>query len=105
MKEFINRRIWDKDHGLSYFCSVCGKYKPEKEFYKRKNSKWNVEPRCKLHYSKKGKEDEKENSHLKFTRLTEGDFIGARELLNIMGYNTTGSESVHEQFKKRHNLK
>ena len=52
MKEFLNRRIWDKENGLSYFCSICGQYKPEKDFYRYKRSKWGVEPRCKLHFTK-----------------------------------------------------
>lgn len=103
MDELINRRIWDKDKGLSYFCSVCGCYKPEREFYKRKNSKWNVEPRCKIHYTKKDKDEDPDNAHLKFSRITKQDFIGARELLQRLGYDTT--KDVHEQFKKRHNLK
>ena len=103
MKEFINRRIWDKEEGLSYFCSICGKYKPEKDFYKRKNSKWGVESRCKIHFTKKGKLEDKEGDHLKFNRLTEQDFIGARNLLQKLGYDTT--KDVHKQFKERHNLK
>lgn len=103
MKEFINRRIWDKDNGLSYFCSICGMYKPEKEFYNRKNSTWGKEPRCKLHFTKRDKDDDRNDSHLKLQRVTKDDFIGARLLLQKLGYDT--SKDVHEQFKKRHNLK
>lgn len=107
MSEFnnlINRRIWDKVNGVSYFCPVCGQYKPEKEFYKRKNTKFGVEPRCRIHYSKKDKDEkDNENAHLKFGRVTEKDFVGARELLQKLGYDTT--KNVHEQFKKKFKLK
>lgn len=102
MKEFINRRIWDKDAGLSYFCPICGKYKPEKEFYKRKSSKWGVERSCKIHFTKKGKDEDK-GEHLKFSRLTEDDFVGARQLLQKLGYDT--GKDIHTQFKNKHNLK
>lgn len=105
MKEFINRRIWDKDKGLSYFCSTCGMYKPEKEFYNRKRSVWGKEPRCKIHFTKRDKDEDPSDVHLKLQRVRESDFVGARLLLQKLGYKTTGDESVHEQFKKRHNLK
>lgn len=103
MKDLINRRIWDKDNGLSYFCSICGKYKPEKEFYNSKKHKWGKDPRCRLHFTKRDKDDDRKDNHLKFTRVTEQDFIGARELLQHLGYDT--SKDVHEQFKTKHKLK
>jgi len=105
MKDLINRRIWDKNNGLSYFCSICGMYKPEKDFYNRKDSRWGKEPRCKIHFTKRDKDDNRKDSHLKLQRVTEQDFIGARILLQKLGYDTSGEISVHEQFKKRHNLK
>jgi hypothetical protein len=102
--KFLNRRIWDKDKGVSYFCPICGQYKPEKEFYKRKSSKWGVEPKCRLHYTKRDKNEKQEDdSHLKFSRVTEKDFVGARNLLQLLGYDTT--KDVHEQFKQKHKLK
>jgi len=103
MKDFINRRIWDKDEGLSYFCTICGKYKPEKEFYNRKNSKFGKENRCKIHFTKRDRLEDREGQHLKFNRLTEQDFVEARNLLQKLGYDTT--KDVHKQFKERHNLK
>lgn len=105
MKEFdrfLNKRIWDKDRGVSYFCRICGTYKPEKDFYKRKGNKFGLENSCKLHHTKKDKEDDNENSHLKLNKVTEKDFVGARKLLQSLGYDTT--KSVHEQFKKKYNL-
>jgi hypothetical protein len=106
MDEFINRRIWDKENGLSYFCSICGKYKPEKDFYKSKRSMFGVETRCKLHFTKREKDSlPGEDSHLKFSRLTKKDFLGARDLLHLLGYDTNSDVSVHQQFLTKHNLK
>lgn len=105
MKQFLNRRIWDKEKGVSYFCTICGQYRPEGDFYKSKKNTWGYETRCKRHFTKRDKDEDKDNSHLKFGRLDEKDFVGARKLLQQLGYNTTGDVSVHEQFKKRHKLK
>lgn len=103
MKEFLNRRIWDKDKGVSYFCTVCGQYRPEADFYKSKRSKWGIETKCKRHYTKRDVDDDDNDSHLKFSRLTESDFKNARELLNKLGYDT--SKDVHEQFMNKYKLK
>lgn len=105
MRELINKRIWDKENGVSYFCPICGQYKPEKEFYKDSKSKWGKSTKCRLHFTKREKDDKGENDHIKFSKVTERDFIGARKLLQKLGYQTTGDVTVHEQFKKRHNLK
>ena len=104
MKELVNRRIWDKEHGVSYFCTICGQYRPEKDFYKDTKNKWGKSSRCKAHFTKRDKDEDKDNAHLKFTKVCEKDFIGARALLQKLGYNTTGSESVAEQFNKKHKL-
>lgn len=103
MDEYVNRRIWDKEKGLSYFCKICGQYKPEKDFYKSKRSKWGVEPRCKLHFTKRDEKDDPNDNHLKFQRLTEEDFKQARRLLKLIGYDT--SKNISEQFNKKHNIK
>lgn len=103
MEQFLNKRIWHKELGLCYFCPVCGKYKPEREFYNRKQGKWGKESRCKIHFTKNNKEEKTENDHIKFNKLTEQDFIGARKLLQRMGYDT--SKDVHEQFKKKWKIK
>ena len=102
MKQFLNRRIWDKDNGISYFCTVCGQYRPEADFYKSKRSKWGVETKCKRHYTRRDQEDDNEDSHLKFTKLSEKDFTNARELLNKLGYDT--SQDVHNQFLNKHKI-
>ena len=103
MKELLNRRIWDKEQGVSYFCTICGQYRPEKDFYKDKKNTWGKQTKCKRHYTKRDKDEDKDNSHLKFTRLNESDFVGARLLLQKLGYDTT--KDVSEQFNKKHKLK
>jgi FMN phosphatase YigB (HAD superfamily) len=81
MEDLINRRIWHKDWGVSYFCYMCGAYKPEKDFYKNKRSRWGVDARCKLHFTKKSEDLDPETAHIKFSKIFENDFVGARELL------------------------
>ena len=106
MEELINRRIWDKDKGLCYFCTICGAYKPEKDFYKSNRTKWGVNTSCKIHHTKKDPNDEGGNEHLKFSKIKEEDFIGAREVLKKLGYITNdANNSVHQQFLNKHNLK
>ncbi len=105
MKELVNRRIWHKELGLCYFCSVCGSYKPEKDFYKNAKTKWGVQSICKIHSTRKEKDNTEDDNHLKFTRITEEDFLNARKLLNSIGYITSGTTSVYEQFMNKYNLK
>ncbi len=47
-------------------------------------------------------DEDKENAHLKFSKVSEKDFVGARILLQKLGYDTT--KSVSEQFNKKHKL-
>lgn len=102
MKELLNRRIWDKEQGVSYFCTICGQYRPEKDFYKDAKNKWGKSSKCKRHYTKRDPDEDKENAHLKFSKVSEKDFVGARILLQKLGYDT--SKSVSEQFNKKHKL-
>lgn len=105
MKELVNRRIWHAEWGLSYFCSICGEYLPEKNFYTSKRNKWGVETRCKLHFTKKDPDEDFDTTHLKFSKVTEKDFIGAREILKSLGYDTTDPHhSIHQQFMEKYKL-
>jgi len=105
MDELINRRIWDKDRGLCYFCTICGAYQPQKQFYKSNRTKWGVHTSCKIHHTKKEKDDDGSSDHLKFTKVKEEDFIGARNLLKKLGYDTTDPHnSIHQQFLDKHKL-
>lgn len=98
MKEYLDRRIWHKEHGVSYWCSICGEYKPESDFYKSKRTKWGVDRNCKEHY-RLGKED-RETAYLQFNNFKKSDFVNALALLQSLGYDT--SKNVHEQFMERY---
>jgi len=73
-----------------------------KDFYKDNKSSWGKSSRCKRHFTKKDKDDDGDNAHLKFSKISESDFIGARKLLQKLGYDT--SQNVSEQFNKKHKL-
>lgn len=103
MDEFVNRRIWDKELGLCYFCTICGQYRPDKMFYRSKRTAWGKDTRCKLHYTKKEKDDGT-NNHLKLAKVKEEDFIGARELLKKLGYDTSATHNpIHQQVIEKYN--
>ena len=93
------------EDGWVYFCRICGDYKPESEFYKRKKHPFKTDSRCKLHYSKKDKDDDGDMNYIKFLPLKEDDFIQTQIVLELLGYKIGKDEDpVHIQFNKKHNL-
>lgn len=101
----VNRRIWDEVLGLCYFCTVCGTYKPENDFYKSKRTPWGRDTRCKVHYGKKGKHNDPETEYLRLKKLSPNDFKETKKLLEILGYDTSDpNNSIHQQFLKKHKL-
>lgn len=104
MKKYLNRRIWDVELGLCYFCTICGTYKPEKEFYKSKRTAWGKDTRCKLHFKNREKDDSK-NDHLKLSKVKEEDFAGAKQLLQLLGYDTSDPNNpIHQQVINKYKL-
>lgn len=102
--EYLNRRMLT-DGGWIYFCRICGEYKPQTEFYKRKDTKFGFDTRCKLHFTKRDKDDDGNDSHLKLAPLKKSDFIGAQRLLESLGYRFGKNElSVYQQFILKHNI-
>jgi len=101
MREYLDSRIWHKEYGLSYWCPICGEYKPESEFYKNNRTKWGVDRNCKDHYKKVNKD--KETDYLKFNNIKQTDFDSAIRLLQSLGYDT--KENVHQQFMEKHKNK
>lgn len=102
--EYLNRRMLT-DEGWVYFCRICGEYKPEKEFYNRKDTKFGIETRCKIHFTKKDEGDDGKDNHLKLAPLTKEDFRGAQKLLEGLGYKFGKNEpTVHQQFLIKHNI-
>lgn len=101
MDERLNIRIWT-ENGVSYFCTGCGEYRPEKDFYKSKKHKWGIDSKCKIHYRKKGENDDIDTRYLKLNRIKQSDFDEVKEFLQRIGYDTT--KNIHEQFLIKHNL-
>jgi len=103
-ESYLSRRMWTED-GVVYFCRICGDYLPEDQFYKRNDTPFKIDSRCKIHYSKKDPDDDGSMDYIKFDALTEDDFIDTQITLEKMGYKI-GKEhpTVHEQFMIKYNL-
>jgi hypothetical protein len=103
--KYLSRRYLG-EQGWLYFCRICGDYKPEGEFYTRKDTPFSIDTRCKIHYRKASKEDDGENTHLNLNPLREQDFVETQKFLERLGYKFgPNEESVHIQFIKKHNIK
>jgi hypothetical protein len=93
------------EDGWVYFCRICGEYKPESEFYKRKKTPFKTDSRCKIHYTKKEKGETSEMDYIKFLPLKEQDFIETQKVLQLLGYKVgENEEPVYIQFNKKYNL-
>lgn len=107
VNEFLNRRMMTED-GWVYFCRQCMVYKPENEFYKRSDSSFGVDYRCKIHRKpgpKTTTKTDKSMSYLKLHTLRDSDFEETEKVLTILGYNICPTcLPVWEQFNKKHNL-
>lgn len=103
-EKYLNRRMWS-DEGVLYFCRICGQYKLESEFYTRSDTAFGKDYKCKMHYTRKDEEHDPEMDYLKLNPLKEKDFEDAQRILQQLGYEFgSGTQSVHKQFLKRHNL-
>lgn len=103
-QQYLNRRRLTPD-GWMYFCRICGEYKLEDEFYKRSDTVFGKDYRCKIHYVKKNKDEDSEMDYLRLLPLKEQDFIDTQILLQTLGYEFgTDSPPVWIQFNQRHNL-
>ena len=110
-KEQINfnlrRRMMTED-GWIYFCRNCGTYLPETNFYKSKTGPFKISTQCKLHYSKKDKDESNDidMEYLKLDPLQDEDFTGVQRLLETLGYEFgVDIPPVHIQFNTKHNIK
>lgn len=109
-KEQINfnlkRRMLNADGFFYYFCRNCGTYLPETNFYKSKTGPFKISTQCKLHYSKKTKDESDEMDYLKLDPIQDEDFQGVQRLLETLGYQFgVDIPPVHIQFNTRHNIK
>lgn len=103
LEKYQSRRILT-DKGWMFFCRICGDYQPESQFYKKKGSKWGLAHSCKIHSTRKGKDD-KDMEHIKFDPLTESDFIESKKLLQRLGYDIHSDVPIHVQFSARMEVK
>lgn len=104
VNEFLSRRMMTEE-GWVYFCRQCMVYKPQSEFYRRTDSKFGIEERCKLHRKTKTDKSDPSTSYLKLNGVKDSDFVETENLLISLGYKICPDcPPVWEQFNKRHNL-
>ena len=103
-ENLLSRRILG-DSGWMFFCRLCGKYQPQENFYKKTNSKWGLDSKCKLHYERKDEDDDPEMAYLKLDTILEKDFKNTQEFLIALGYTFQSHMTIHEQFCIKHKLK
>jgi len=101
-QQYLSRRILT-EHGWSFFCRLCGEYKPEADFYKSKKNLWGLDSKCKIHYTNtKDTEDMSDMDYMKLSPVKESDFINVQVMLERMGYKFgEGEESVHQQLMNK----
>jgi len=98
------RRIMTES-GWVYFCSQCGDYKSEEEFYKSKSTPFGLTYKCRLHFKYDEPSDPKLD-YLKLNPITDEDLEETEKVLNNMGYKTGPDElPIWRQFEIKHNLK
>lgn len=96
------------DDGWRYFCSECNDYHHYDAFYKAPSRPFGIFSSCSksknLHKSPRTKKDPSldkiDTSYLKLNKVDEDDVKDTIDLLEQMGYNTTGN--VHQQFLKKY---
>ena len=97
------KRRMQREDGIYYFCRICGDYLHESNFYKSNKGFFKIDTKCKIHYTKKDKDDDGEMDYLKLNPLKDNDFEGAQRLLERLGYKfDMDSPPVHIQFNQRH---
>jgi hypothetical protein len=100
LQGYIEKRILTEE-GWLYFCSDCQDYHVESRFYRQTDRPYGIMGSCSQ--SKKGQYDrnpDKGLSHLKLGNISQDDIQGTIDLLETLGYNTSGN--VHEQFILKH---
>jgi len=103
-EKYLSRRLLT-EQGWVYFCRICGEYKPENQFYKRSDTPYKIDSRCKEHYTRKNNDDDGEMDYLKLNPLTEDDFIETQRFLERIGYSYNSDKPIWKQFNERHGIK
>ena len=92
---YVKKRILT-EKGWLYFCEDCGDYHNIDNFYKNAARPFGIFPTCnKTKNTNKGKRDYSMD-YFRLNNVTEEDVIETLDLLERIGYDTTGS--VHKQF-------
>ena len=107
LKKNIGLRYLNEEGIMMYFCKMCGTWKPESSFYRKKNGVYGKNEVCRSHYlknnrlTKEEREAEQDNKHLHYSKLTDEDFENTQEFLRLIGYDTASEKSVHIQFMEK----
>ena len=96
------------DEGWRYFCSDCNDFHHIDAFYKSKEKPFGIFPSCsaakKTHARKKREKPNSaknvDTSYLKLNKVNDSDINNTIDLLERLGYDTTGN--VHEQFLNKY---
>lgn len=105
MDGFLKRRMLT-EAGWVYFCTSCGEYKLEKEFYKSKTNPFGLTYKCRVHYQKDDIVNDPSTNYLKLNPLSDKDFQETELILTNMGFKFGPDElPVWKQFNIKHNLK
>jgi len=105
IQAYLKRRMLT-DEGWVYFCSLCGDYKLETEFYKSKQNPFGLTYKCKIHYKKDKTPIDPTTEYIKLVNVTDSDFEQTQRLLEVLGYKFgKGQLPVWRQFEIKHKLK
>jgi len=105
-KQFVKQlgRRMMSENGWVYFCRICGTWKPEGDFYKKKNTPYGLDSRCKIHLTRKEKDDDGMMDYFKLDALSESDFTTTQKVIEGLGYEYNTEKSIHQQFCEKYNL-
>lgn len=105
MDQFIKRRYMDSNGNWNLFCTMCGTYLPEDNFYNSKDTPWGKTHKCKKHYKESKEPKDEEMDYIRLSPIKESDFEGVERLLKMLGYKIGPDElPVYRQFEIKHNL-
>lgn len=105
IKKNIGKRYLNENGIMMYYCRQCGIWRTEDKFYQKKDGIYGKNEYCNLHKPIKLTEEQKielkENKHIHYSKLTDEDFENTKEYLKLLGYDTDGKKTVHEQFMEK----
>jgi hypothetical protein len=105
-KQFVKQlgRRMMSESGWVYFCRICNNWRPAEDFYKKKDTPYGIDSRCKIHLSRKDKDDDGMMDYFRLDALTEDDFTNTQKVLEGLGYEFNTNKTVHQQFCEKYDL-